>query len=331
MGIDLNELLVFAKVAEKQSFTEAARDLGLPKATVSRKVRDLEERLGTRLLARTTRRVAPTEAGQILQDYCNRIAQEVEDAEAAVSRMQSAPRGNLRVSAPYTLGLAWLAPISAEFLALHPGIRLNLELSNSRVDLVGQGYDLAIRVGALDDSSHASRPLGRIVQRLYASPDYLDAHGRPSRPEELSEYDTLSLALNVRSDRVMWSLSKKTEQVQVAVRPLMVSNDPATLKAPLVAGRGIGLMGESFCADEVKQGLLEVVLPGWTGPVSPVSAIFPSRTGLPPKTRAFIDFIATRVDLGGSGFSAPEPGPRKTARKAGTNAGGSKSDGSKPA
>lgn len=311
VSIDLNELLIFAKVAEKQSFTEAARDLGLPKATVSRKVRDLEDRLGTRLLARTTRRVSPTEAGQILQDYCGRIAQEIDDAEAAVSRMQSAPRGTLRISAPYTLGLAWLAPIAAEFLVLHPGIRLNLELSNARVDLVGQGYDLAIRVGALDDSSHASRPLGRIIQRLYASPAYLDAQGRPSRPEELSEYDTLSLALNVRSDRVIWPLAKGSEQIQVAVRPAMVSNDPATLKAPLVAGRGIALMGESFCADEVRQGLLEVVLPGWTGPVSLVRAVFPSRTGLPPKTRAFIEFIASRVDLGGSGFSAPESGRRK--------------------
>lgn len=307
MSLDLNELLIFVKVAEKQSFTEAARDLGLPKATVSRKVRDLEERLGTRLLARTTRRVAPTEAGQILQEYCARIAQEVDDAEAAVSRMQSVPRGTLRISAPFTLGLAWLAPISAEFLVMHPGIRLILELSNARVDLVAQGYDLAIRVGALDDSSYASRPLGRIVQRLYASPAYLDAQGRPSRPEELSGYDTLSLSLDARTDRVVWPLARGRERVEVAVRPAMVSNDPATLKAPLIAGRGIAMMGESFCADEVKQGLLEVVLPGWLGPVSSVSAVFPSRTGLPPKTRAFIDFIVSRVDLVAAGFSAALP------------------------
>ena len=156
---DLNQLLVFAKVVEHGSFIAASRALGLPKTTVSRKVQELEERLGARLLQRTTRRVALTEAGAIYHEYCSRIVQDIADADLAVGRVHSAPRGELRVSASFSFGMGALVPIVPDFMARYPDIRLQLELRNDAVDLVAEGFDLAIRIGPLEDSSCAVRYL----------------------------------------------------------------------------------------------------------------------------------------------------------------------------
>lgn len=180
---DLNQLLVFAKVVEHGSFIAASRALGLPKTTVSRKVQELEERLGARLLQRTTRRVALTEAGAIYHEYCSRIVQDIADADLAVGRVHSAPRGELRVSASFSFGMGALVPIVPDFMARYPDIRLQLELRNDAVDLVAEGFDLAIRIGPLEDSSCAVRYLAESRLALYASPDYLAraGWGRPRR------------------------------------------------------------------------------------------------------------------------------------------------------
>ncbi|HEL5042418.1 TPA: LysR family transcriptional regulator, partial [Stenotrophomonas maltophilia] len=160
MSHDLNETLIFVKVVEQGSFIAAAKSLGLPKTTVSRKVQELETRLGARLLHRTTRRLGLTEAGSIYHEHCQRIARELEEAESAVSQLQSGPRGWLRFTVPYSIGITWIAPLLGQFHAQYPEIRLDMHMGNEKLDLIAGEADLALRVGALPDSNLVARKLG---------------------------------------------------------------------------------------------------------------------------------------------------------------------------
>lgn len=296
MNTDLNQLLIFAKVVDQGSFIGAARALGLPKTTVSRKVQELEERLGTRLLQRTTRRVALTEAGAIYHEYCSRIAQDLEEADNAVGQVQDSPRGSLRVSATFSFGMSALVPIVPEFMARYPDINLQLELRNDAVDLVAEGFDLAIRIGPLADSSYAMRYLGESRLLLYASPAYLDRKAMPGSPEELARHPTLTLSRLVRHGRFFWALANGSETREIFLNPHLIANDPAVIKFAALAGLGVSLLPAILVRQEIEEGRLVQVLPEWEGPKTEFGAVYPSRRGLSPKVRVFIDFLTERLD-----------------------------------
>lgn len=310
---DLNEALVFARVVELGSFTGAAASLQLPKATVSRRVRDLEGRLATRLLNRTTRRVSPTEAGTAYYEHCVMALRELEHAEAAVGRLHAAPRGWLRITAPLTVGRDFLARPIAAFQLRYPEVRVAMLLTNELVDLVAEGIDVAVRAGPLADTSYAMRPLTEVQMRLVASPGYLREHGEPRSIGELAARPLLSLWRGGSVGKISWTLTNgtgrraRTETIQFD--PALVANDPGPLQTAALEGVGIALVPEPYIAQDLRAGRARVVLPDWVGPAVPVTAIFPSRRGMTPKVRVFLDYLVEtftalsdeiRISLGAS-------------------------------
>ena len=292
---DLNDMRIFAAVASRRSFTAAGTALGTPKATVSRKIRELEHRLGVRLLLRSTRQVSLTDAGRAFLEHCLRIEDEISDAEAAVRRLGSGPRGTLRVSAPYSLSRVLLLPFLPDFLRQYPEVRVALTLKNEPEDLIGRGAELALTPWPLPPSRHATRLIGTMVPRLYASPAYLDRRGRPRTPHDLSNHPTLLYAGGIRATRLAWSLSSGARVDSVSLSPVLLSNDYAPLHAAALAGAGIVMSTRLMAEDAVRAGALVPVLPEWTGPVIEVRAVFPGRSSLFPRTRAFIDLLLSRA------------------------------------
>lgn len=324
---DLNEALVFARVVELGGFTAAAARLRMPKATVSRKVRDLETRLGTRLLNRTTRRVSLTEAGSAYFELASVALRGLEDAESAVTRLQDAPRGWLRVTAPL-LGATYLAGPIAEFQLRYPEIRIALELKNEIVDIVGQGIDVAIRAAPLGDSSFAVRALATVRQRLVASPGYLAAHPAPVTVADLAGHRLLALGSRAAVGKLTWTLrtrhARGEREASVAFLPTLVANDPAPLHAAAVAGLGITLVPEPYVGADLQAGTLVSVLPGWLGGPVPLSAVFASRRGMAPKVRVFVDFLVEtfaalqrRIDAQSEAVAASDVSVVREARRGG--------------
>lgn len=289
-------MLIFAAVASRGSFIGASRDLGVPKATVSRKVQDLENRLGVRLLQRTTRRMTLTEAGGAFHEHCLRIQEEVEDAEGAVSQIRGTPRGLLRVSAPFTLANILLVPALPEFLARHPAVSVALTLRNDFEDLIKQGTDVALTVLPLPDSSYSARVLARITLRLYANPDYLRRNGTPAAPGDLARHATLVFAPLTRPGSVSWTLESTGREVEVPLKPVLLANDAAPLQAALFAGSGIAMGAELMFSRDVAAGRLEPVLPEWSGPTLEARAVYASKRGLLPRVRLFLDFLVERTE-----------------------------------
>ena len=285
---DLNELLIFAHVVTAGSFTGAARELAMPKSTVSRKVSELEARLGARLLQRTTRKLSLTDVGQTYYQHALRVLAEVEEAELAVTRMQGAPRGLLRVTAP--LNFNHLAPVVAAFMARFPDVQVELLCSDRMVDLVHEGFDLAVRAGALADSTLMARTIGSIESYLVASPAFLAAHGAPSCPAELANLPALGFGLGAA--RATWRMTRgaETTSVQVALR-LMV-NDFVFLDEAARSGLGVALLPLFRCADDLRSGALVRVLPEWCSPAIPIQAVYPSSRHLSPKVVAFLEHLA---------------------------------------
>lgn len=294
MQQDLNETLIFAKVAEQGSFTAAARMLGLPKTTVSRKVRDLEKRLGVRLLNRTTRKLSLTEAGATYFEYSSRIAQDLADAESAVQQLEGSPRGWLRVTAPYMFCTGMLSDLVRDFRQRYPEVRVELVLSNDRLDLVADGIDVAIRSGSLPDSTLVARPLIRFSSFVYASDSYLARYGEPRTPADLQFHHVLAKPSERRSNRHIWQLRNGARIEEVPVQPVAVANDPFALRSLLTSGQGIMLVGELSVQKEVQQGLVRRILPGWAGPDIELSAVFTGGGAISPKVRAFLDFLVER-------------------------------------
>jgi len=292
---DLNDMRIFAAVGSRRSFTAAGADLGMPKATVSRKIRNLEHRLGVRLLLRSTRKVSLTDAGRAFLERCLRIEDEISDAEAAVRRLGSGPRGTLRVSAPFSLSRALVLPFLPDFLRQYPEVRVSLTLRNEPEDLVGRGAEVALTPWPLPPSRHATRLLGTMPTRLYASPAYLDRRGIPKTPHDLSNHPTLLYAGGGGPARLAWTLSAGARSDSVSLSPALVSNDYAPLHAAALAGVGIVMSTRLMSEDAVRSGALAPVLPEWTGPAIEVRVIFPGRSSLFPRTRAFIDMLLSRA------------------------------------
>jgi DNA-binding transcriptional LysR family regulator len=293
--LDLNDLGVFGAVASRRSFAAAAEALRIPKATVSRKVKSLEERLGLRLLERTTRRVSLTEVGAALLERWARIEEEAAEARAVVESYGAGPRGTLRVTAPYTVGREILSPILPEFLARYPELQVVLLLQNAPTDLIDRGVDVAVWPWPLGDTGLATRLLIRRVPSFYASPGYLKRRGRPERPEELSGHDALLYVGGAGTPRHEWTLHRGSREVTVPIRPVLACNDLAPLRDAAAGGAGILLADALTVLERVRRGELVPVLPGWAGRPIELRAVFPSRRGLAPKVRAFVDFLAERL------------------------------------
>lgn len=294
--IDPNDLLIFAFVAELGSFSRTAEKLGLPKSTVSRRLAGLEQRLGERLLLRTTRRQALTEFGQQLLGHARQVADEVEAVAALSAHRQAAPSGRLRVSMPSDFANLVLADSLAAFVALHPAITLELDLSPRRVDLLGEGFDLAVRFGELpDDGLLAARQLKTLSNGLYASPNYLAEHGQPATPDDLLKHDAVRLP-GANGEPAPWSLAQGDQRWEGVPPGRLMANSPELLVRLARAGAGIAAVPDDFALPDVRKGLLQRVLPGWCPPGHVAWAVFPGRKLMPTKTRAFIDML--RIALG---------------------------------
>jgi DNA-binding transcriptional LysR family regulator len=310
--IDPNDLLIFARVAELGSFSRAADQLHLPKSTVSRRLAALEQRLGERLLLRTTRRQTLTEFGAQLLEHARQVAAEVEAVAALSAHRQAAPSGRLRVSMPSDFANLLLVDALAAFVALHPAISLALDLSPRRVDLLGEGFDLAVRIGDLpDDGLLAARQLAVFPSGLYATPDYLAERGEPREPADLATHDAVR-QLGSNGEPVPWTLLRGEARWQGVPPGRIGANSPETLIRLARAGAGIVAVPDYFAQADVRQGRLRRVLPAWCLPSPTAWAVFPGRQLMPAKTRVFLDMLL--VALGSAPVTSPEsacpPAPR---------------------
>lgn len=294
-NIDPNDLLIFARVAELGSFSRAAERLGLPKSSVSRRLAGLEQRLGERLLLRTTRRQTLTEFGLLLLEHARQVVAEVDAVASLSAHRQAAPSGRLRVSLPSDIAHLLLADALTAFVTTHPGITLELDLSPRRVDLLGEGFDVAVRVGELpDDTLLAARRLTLFTLGLYASPAYLAEFGNPVTPEDLALHRGVGL-LGLNGEPVRWLLSNGDSRWEGLPPGRLIANSPELMIRMACAGAGIAVIPDAFALREVHAGRLRRVLVDWCLPYEPVSAVFPGRKLMPAKSRAFIDMLQTTL------------------------------------
>jgi DNA-binding transcriptional LysR family regulator len=290
----LEQLSAFVEVARCQSFAQAARRLDRHVSAVSRAVAALENRLGVRLLQRTTRRVMLSDAGRGYFKRCETLLAEFEGADAEVRDLGASPRGNLRVSAATGAGQTLIVPLVPQFLAAHPLLTLDLQLSNRYVDLVEEGYDLALRVGALaPDSRLVVRRLAPTRRVLLASTAYLERHGSPRTPQQLARHACLVLDIGARSQR--WELERGRTRAAIDVTGPLRSNNAFALLDACKSGLGIGLLPASVADADLRTGALHRVLSGWVSGEQSIYAVYPTARFIPAKVRAFVDFIAARL------------------------------------
>jgi DNA-binding transcriptional LysR family regulator len=297
MSSDLNDTLIFVKVVEHGSFIAAARALRLPKTSVSRKVQELETRLGAQLLHRTTRKLGLTEAGTIYFEHCQQIAQRLDEAESAVGQLQGGPRGWLRFTAPYSVGITWIAPLLTEFYARYPDLRVESVLTNESVDLIDKGIDVGLRVGNLPDSNLVARRLAVFRTQVYASPLYIARYGEPVHPDELQRHRALAMHKSRTNGSYVWELHDGERRADYRVDPVLVANDPGALIGALIGGEGLMLASDVTVKPYAEQGYVQRVLAGWTGPELDFNAVFPRGRVPSPKVRAFVDFLVERLNF----------------------------------
>lgn len=317
--IEPNDLLLFARVVEAGSFSRAAERVRLPKSTVSRRISELEKQLGERVLQRTTRKLALTEFGQSVLEHARHVATEVEGTLALALHRQALPSGRLRVSMPADLANQALAPTLAEFVKAHPAIRLEVDLSPRRVDLIGENFDVAIRMGELsEDSQLAARRVATFTSGLYASPAYLQLHGEPQAPEALVDLHGLMI-LSRAGDPLAWDLRRDDGAATWSGMPLArtLANSPDVLARMARAGAGIAAVSDHYAEPYVQAGELRRVLPRWCLAPQPAWAVFPGRRLMPAKTRLFIEAVAATLSrcpdqVGGA---APAVAPANVAQR----------------
>lgn len=295
MTQDLNDLFYFAHVARHGSFTAAARLLGMPKSTISRRVAALEARLEVRLLHRTTRRLTLTDFGRTYLGHCEEMLAAVESANAVVQRVQEEPRGRITVTSPASLSQTLLNQAIPEFLARYPKVTIDLDATNRRVDLVAEAVDVAIRVRAtLEDSSLVLRRFATSCPVLVASPALLESAGEPQHPADLPELPSLSLRFGEGRQRLVLHRPGH-ESVTVSLAPRLMTDDMWVLRDAAVAGIGIVTLPGFLCHEQLIGGSLQVLLPQWRLPVGHIHAVYPHRRGLLPVVRHFIEFLAKRL------------------------------------
>ncbi|UXU85914.1 LysR family transcriptional regulator [Burkholderia sp. S-53] len=287
----LKDMALFVEVVKAKGFRSAADAMGMPHSTLSRRIGELEKSIGLRLLHRTTRRIEPTEAGQIYFERCKRIVDEARLAHEQLGEMLAQPSGVLRVSLPVDFAVTYLAPIIAEFANLYPGITFDFDLAPRRVDLVSEPFDVAIRMGESGDSQLIARPLAALTPRIYASPGYLARSGEPSRPADLAQHECLSL---LRGGTGTWTLSDGQQTATVEVSGRFTLNSVNMMRRMATLDMGIILTPAEIVADELASGTLRRILPEWQGTPKSVYAITETRL-LPAKTQRFIEFLRERL------------------------------------
>lgn len=289
----LSEMEAFATVVDQGGFTDAAKKLGISKSAVSKHVSALEARLGARLLNRTTRRVSPTEIGLAYYDRARRVLNDAGEADALVTSMQSAPSGLLRISVATDFGVNLLSPVLGEFLQEHPEITVNMVLNNRYVELISEGFDMAIRVGELEDSSLRARKLTETTKRMIAAPSYFEKYGRPSRIDDLNDHKLLHYANSATS--AVWKIKAPSgEKRQVRTAGWLTVNDGQSLLNAAVSGLGIAYLPSFLYADVMKAGLVEEAIPDLPVEMHGIYAVYPPGRFTQPKVRAFIDFLVSR-------------------------------------
>jgi DNA-binding transcriptional LysR family regulator len=287
----LAALGAFVRVAETRSFSEAARRLGASKSAVSRHVAALEAELGVRLFHRTTRSLTLTEAGRAYVEQVSRILGELEAADASISRLQAAPRGRLRVSTPMSFGILHLAQAIPDFLTRYPEVEIDLSLSDRFVDLVEEGYDLAVRIGRLAESSLIARRLAPIHMVVCASPDYLAARGRPAVPEDLARHDCLRYRSEAAAES--WAfVTPEGKPLSVDVAGRVRANNGDTLRMAALKGLGLAYLPTFIVGGDLQAGTLVSVLTGHMPADMAAYAVYPTTRHLSLKVRAFVDFLA---------------------------------------
>lgn len=299
---DLNDLVYFAEVVDRGGFAAAGRALGLPKSRLSRRVAELEARLGVRLLQRTTRKLSLTAVGEQYHRHCVAMREDAQAAQDAVAQAQTEPRGTIRVACPVTLAQTTLGPILPQFLARYPQVRIDMRVSNRVVDLVEEGFDVALRVRpTLDDSgSLVIKNFGLTRTLLVASPTQLARQGSPSTWAELQTLDTVSMS--TVGEAATWQLLGPDGTAHAFQhQPRYVADDLLTLKFAVLAGVGMCALPDYMCADELRDGRLVQVMPGWAPRPGIFHAVFPSRRGLLPAVRRFLDFLGEAITREGLG------------------------------
>jgi DNA-binding transcriptional LysR family regulator len=291
---DFEGLAMFAKVAEERSFAAAARALGVSVATVSRGVARLEERLGARLLNRTSRQLALTEFGRTIADSALKIYREAEEAEGAAREMSARPRGLVRLAVPMSFGLRWVAPLMPAFFRAYPDVKVDLHLSDATVDLVGQGFDAALRIAVLPDSSLVARKLCPVTQLVVAAPEYLQTRGTPQHPSELADHPCLGYAYRARSDVWRFTNAAGEEIVVKPEGPLRVTNSDALLPTVL-AGLAIAEFPDFIAFEHVRAGTLVPILPDWSLARGGLYFVTPSARTRPAKVEALSEFFVKHL------------------------------------
>lgn len=291
--VDLNSLVIFDAVIEAGGFTAAAERLGVAKAKVSIQIGRLEARLGTTLFVRTTRKVSLTDAGRLLHDECKPLLLGIQDAIDQVGHEKGVLTGTLRLTTSVDHAVQSLAAAVAEFAALHPALQIDLRTGDRVVDLVGEGIDLAIRLGWLRDSSLRAVKLGEFEQYLVASPDYLKRAGRPKQPGDLANHDWVALTL--LPTPFTWKFSRRGETRTVQVKSRIRVDSPGALRAMLGQGTGISVLDQYSVSEDLKSGKLVRLLPDWSLPRAGIHAVYPPGRHVPPRVRQFIDFYRARL------------------------------------
>ena len=288
----LTSMDVFSRVVDAESFSEAARQLGMSRAMASKHVLRLEDRLGVRLLNRTTRRLSPTEAGAAFYERCRRIVSDAEEAELSVSRLHTETRGRLKVNAPMSFGYLHLAPAIPDFVARHSGVRVDMTMNDRFVDLIEEGYDLAVRIGRLADSSLIARKLAPSRMVVCGAPEYLRRHGTPATPDDLRGHNCL--VYTYPASHEVWRFSGPDRDYAVRIGGNFRANNGDALRAAALRGLGLALLPTFIIGEELRSGGLQAVLTGYTAADRSIYAVYPHGRHLSAKVRVFIDFLTER-------------------------------------
>ena len=290
----LNDIAVFVRVVDSGSFTAAAERLGISKSVVSKYVTRLEDRLGARLLNRTTRRLSLTEAGRVFYERSRKGLADIEDAQAEVSRLQGEPRGTLRLNAPMSFGILHVAPALPEFLNLHPDVTVDMNLDDRIVDMIEEGFDVSVRISELPDSSLVARRLGPCRHAIVAAPAYLERCGTPRTPEELRNHNIITY--RYQESALEWHfLTPGNKPISVAVSGSLMMNNSLAVREALLEGVGITRTPTFVVGKDIQEGRLIPVLREYQILEVTIFLVYPQRRHLSPKVRAFVDFMAKRI------------------------------------
>lgn len=290
---DLRRMVIFSHVVEAKSFSTAARRLGIAKSAVSRHISLLEKSVGVRLLNRTTRSLSLTEIGEIYYQSCARIVAEAEDATRRITRLQDQLSGTLRVASPIILGNRFIAPLLVDFMRLHPSLNVELLLEDQVVDMVDSGIDVGIRVGWLKDSGLVARKIGESPRLLCASPDYIERRGKPEKPEQLSDHD--SIIFSLLPTPYHWRFVKNRKEKRVQIKGQVKTNNADAVRSFLLSGAGLAALSDFLVADDIKAGRLVQLLPDYDCGSAGIYAVFMDRRYQQAKVRLFIDFLSREL------------------------------------